>query len=116
MAPPLGPPNDRDEESFTLAFVGHADAASAAAAISYEDAVLPLLADHGAELRYRGRRAGDQDASLPLEVHLIWFPSRGAFEAYLADERRIALLAEHGEVFTSKEVVVLDTIDGDASP
>ena len=72
----------------------------------------------GAAAPRRPRRAGvvprsscaGQDAALPFEVHLLWFPNRAAFDAYLADDRRRALLAEFGEVFTVKQVVELDTI------
>jgi len=94
----------------TIAFVGHAPVDRAAAASAYEDAVLPVLADHGAELLYRGRRADGQDASLPLEVHLIRFPDRSAYDGFLSDPRRQGLLDQHGEVFTSKVVVELDTV------
>ena len=97
-------------DAITLAFVGHADAAQAVAASSYEDAVLPLLTSHGGELLFRGRRRADQDPSLPAEVHLIRFPHRAAYEAYLADPARRALLDEHGEVFTAKTVVELDAV------
>ena len=100
------------EEPVTIAFVGYADPALAAAASAYEDEVLPLLADHGATLSYRGRRADGQDASLPIEVHLIRFPSRAAYDAYLRDDRRAALLERHGEVFTRKVVVELATLVG----
>jgi hypothetical protein len=99
------------DEPVTIAFVGYAEPDRSAAASAYEDDVLPLLTDHGAELRFRGRRADDQDPALPLEVHLIWFPSRASFDAFLADERRLALLEQHGEVFTSKVVVELDAVD-----
>ena len=95
---------------FTLVFVGHADPAHEERAAAYEDAVLPLLADHGAELVYRGRRAAGQDEALPLEVHLIRFPHRPALESYLSDDRRAALLEEFGEVFTAKQVVEMDTV------
>ena len=74
--------------------------------------MLPLLADHGARVVYRGRRIAGQDAALPFEVHLLWFPNRPAFDAYLADDRRVALLARFGEVFTAKQVVELETIVG----
>jgi uncharacterized protein (DUF1330 family) len=100
------------EVPVTIAFVGHAALEQADAATAYEDAVLPLLADHGAELLYRGRRAAGQDPGLPLEVHLIRFPSRSAYDAFLGDDRRRRLLAEHGEVFTSKVVVELETLLG----
>jgi uncharacterized protein (DUF1330 family) len=104
------------DEGFTIAFVGHADAGSASAAVAYEDAVLPLLAEHGAQLLYRGRRRPGQSESLPLEVHLIWFPSRAMFDAYLGDPRREALLEEHGETFNSKVVVELDPVVGPVAP
>ena len=95
---------------FTIAFVGHTTAALAEQAGAYEDAVLPLLAGHGASVVYRGRRVAGQEADLPFEVHLLWFPNRAAFDAYLADERRAELLARYGEVFTQKQVVELETI------
>ena len=102
----------RVEGSITIAFIGHADLALVDAAAAYEDAVLPLLADHGAELLYRGRRTSRQDPQLPAEVHLIRFPDRAAYDAFLADGRRRALLDEHGEVFTNKVVVELDNVVG----
>ena len=98
------------EAAVTIAFVGNAAPERIDAAAAYEDAVLPLLVDHGAELLYRGQRAPGQDESLPAEVHLIRFPSRRAYEAFLADERRLGLRRQHGEVFTSTVVVELDTI------
>ncbi|MEQ1787096.1 MAG: DUF1330 domain-containing protein [Acidimicrobiales bacterium] len=100
------------ESPVTIAFVGHAGEATAAAATAYEDAVLPLLSDHGAELLFRGRRVAGQAESLPLEVHVIRFPSRTAYDAFLDDPHRRALLDAHGEVFTSKVVVELDPVTG----
>jgi hypothetical protein len=99
-------------QSFTIGFVGHTTAALAGRAAEYEDAVLPLLADHGARVVYRGRRAADQDEALPFEVHLLWFPGHDAYDAYLADPRRSELLARFGDVFTSKQAVELDEISG----
>ena len=61
-------------------------------------------------LLHQRPRARDQAGSLPAEVHLIRFPDRDAYAAFLADDRREALLHEHGEVFTSKVVVELDTV------
>jgi uncharacterized protein (DUF1330 family) len=98
------------EAAVTIAFIGHAAPDRIEAAAAYEDAVLPLLGDHGAQLLYRGRRVPGEDAARPAEVHLIRFPHRDAYDAFLADERRLALLQEHGEVFTSKVVVELDTL------
>jgi uncharacterized protein (DUF1330 family) len=100
------------EQPFTLAFVGYTTAELADGAAGYEDAVLPLLADHGARLIYRGRRSDGLDAELPFEVHLLWFPNRTAYDAYFADPRRLALLERFGDVFTSKQSIVVDTIAG----
>ncbi len=96
----------------TIALVGYAEEGRTAAASAYEDAVLPLLDDHGAELVFRGVRAGTEDPALPHEVHVIRFPSRASYDAYLGDERRARLLDEHGEVFTGKVVVELDEVTG----
>ncbi len=93
----------------TIVFMGHAEPAMSAAASAYEDDVLPLLAEHGGELLFRGRRRADQETTLPLEVHVIRFPTRASYDSYLADNRRAALLEQHGEVFTSKVVVEVDS-------
>jgi ribosomal protein S18 acetylase RimI-like enzyme len=53
--------------------------------IAYEDAVLPLLADHGGWLEQR-LRTGDA----ATEVQLITFASRAGYAAYMADPRRAA--------------------------
>lgn len=97
-------------DAFTIAFVGHAGPDMAALAGAFEDAVLALLPDHGAKVMYRGRRAEGQADTLPFEVHLLEFPNQAAFARYLADERRQALLAEYGEVFTLKQAVAMDEI------
>jgi uncharacterized protein (DUF1330 family) len=97
---------------FTLAFVGYVAADAAERASAYEDRVLPLLADHGARLLFRGQRVDGADTSLPHEVHVTWFPHRRALDAYMADERRTALMDEFGEVFTTKHVVEVATVTG----
>ena len=96
--------------AFTMVFVGYADPAWAGRAVAYEDEVLPLLADHGGRLLFRGRRVDGEDPSLPLEVHVTWFSHRAAFDAYLADERRLALVERHGEPFTAKHVVEVEAV------
>lgn len=98
------------EEPILLAFVGHAAPGRADDAAAFEDAVLPLLADHGARVVFRGRRRAGQDPALPFEVHLLWFPDRGAFEGYLADARRTELLERFGDVFAVKQAVEIDTV------
>jgi hypothetical protein len=99
------------DQPFTLVFIGHAEPALAARAAAYEDRVLPLLDDHGARLLFRGRRRED-DPALPFEVHLTWFPHQRAFDAYMADERRLALIDEFGDVFTAKQVLEVETVTG----
>jgi hypothetical protein len=100
------------DDPITIAFIGHAGVDEADAASAYEDDVLPLLAAHGAEVLYRGRRRPGEDPELPLEVHLLRFPSRAAYDAYLVDPARRERLERHGEVFSAKTVVELDTVIG----
>lgn len=78
-------------------------------AAAYEDEVLPLLEDHGARVLYRGR-ADHEDPSLPVEIHLLWFPERQAFKSHLADGRRLAAMERAVEVFTLKQVVEVKAI------
>jgi hypothetical protein len=100
------------EQPFTLAFVGYTTPELADEAAAYEDAVLPLVLEHGGHVVYRGRRAGGQDANTPFEVHLLWFPGPSAFHAYIDDPKRAELLVKFGEVFTSKHVVEIETVSG----
>ena len=51
---------------------------------AYEAAVLPLLAEHGGVLEQRLRAVDDAS-----ETHMIRFPTRADFEAYVADPRRL---------------------------
>ena len=94
----------------TLAFVGYTHPDLSERAVAYEDAVLPLLVEHGAKLLARVRRAPGQDASLPLEIHLIWFPHRRALDAYLGNPRRQTLLESYGDVFRLTQVVEVEQI------
>jgi hypothetical protein len=96
------------DEPFTVGFLGYAPEAGSETAHAYEDAVLPLLEDHGARIVYRGCRAAGEDEGLPLEVQILSFPGPAALAAFLADERRAALRAEYGEVFARTEVVRIE--------
>lgn len=66
----------------------HIDLASADLVLfeRYEAAVLALLPDHGATLERRMRAV---DGS--TETHLLRFPDRAAFDAFIADPRRVAM-------------------------
>ena len=55
---------------------------------AYERAVLALMPDHGGRLEQRLR-----GVDRPVETHLLTFPSREAFDAYLNDPKRTALAA-----------------------
>ena len=91
----------------TIGFSGYTDPQSASKAHEFEDAVLALLPDHGANVVFRGCRAPGQGDHLPLEMHVLWFPDETAFQSYLDDPRRSALLAQFGEVFSTKHAVEL---------
>lgn len=74
--------------------------------------MLALLDDHGAALLHRGRRAAGEDESLPLEGHLIRFPSQKALDGHLADRRGKELMERCGEVFDIGHAVRVDTLAG----
>ncbi len=94
----------------TIAFVGYATGATAERASAFEDAVLPLLEEHGGRVCFRGQRLPGQDEELPLEVHVLWFPSALTLDAYLADPRRQQLLTDYADVFTVKHSVQVETL------
>ena len=56
---------------------------------AYEDRVLELLDDHDATVVFRGRASGDGEA--PTEIQILTFASSDAFDAYMQDERRLAM-------------------------
>ena len=75
---------------------------------AYEDAVLPLVADHGGRIERRLRSRDHAD-----EVHLIWFPTAESFRSYRDDPRRTAfqhLLSESGASIELMELHDVDTI------
>jgi uncharacterized protein (DUF1330 family) len=78
--------------------------------IAYEDRVLPLLADHGGRVIQRARSSGEGND--PLEVHVLSFPDEDAFNAYMRDDRRVALTAQRDEAIARTEVIRVTLIDG----
>ena len=100
----------RSRDGLTIGFVGYATIEQADSASLFEDDVLALLPSHGAHVVYRGRRVAEQGAELPLEFHVLWFPSRAALDGYLADPRRHAVIERFGDVFTQKIAVELDDL------
>jgi len=103
----------RHPVSITLAFVGLVPSDGFDRAAAYEDAVLPLLVEHGGEVVFRGRQVGD-DPTLPAEVQILRVPSDDVLDAYLADDRRARLRAEHGDVFDETTLVRVDPVEGHA--
>jgi uncharacterized protein (DUF1330 family) len=71
--------------------------------VAYEDRVLALVPAHGGTVLQRARSSGD--ASHPLEVQFYRFPSEDALQAYLADDRRVALAAERDRVVSRTEIL-----------
>ena len=90
--------------SITLCVLLWARPGQQAALVAYEDAVLPLLADHGGSVLQRARNTGD-DEDEPHEVHLLAFPSDDALAAYMADDRRAALAATRDAAIAKTEVL-----------
>ena len=58
--------------------------------VAYEDKVLALVPDHGGRVLAHAR-VRDRDEGAPSEVHVLEFPSEAALDAYMRDERRVAL-------------------------
>jgi hypothetical protein len=78
------------------------------ALIAYEDAVLALVAEHGGAVRQRARTDGRDGA--PLEIHVLEFPSQGAFDAFMDDPRRTARADERDRAIERTEVHRVDLV------
>ena len=71
--------------------------------VAYEDRVLALVPAHGGAVIQRARSSGE--TGHPLEVQFYRFPSEAALQAYLADDRRVALAAERDRVVSRTELM-----------
>src|SRR3954447_24221758 len=71
--------------------------------VAYEDRVLALVPAHGGTVLQRARTSGE--SGHPLEVQFYRFPSEAALQAYLADDRRVALAAERDRVVSRTEMM-----------
>jgi uncharacterized protein (DUF1330 family) len=103
-------PTDRDGTGITLGFIGWADQSSAPLARAFEDEVLTVMSQHGAEVLFRGHRSASEPDTLPAEFHVLWFPDQAALNGYLGDPRRAEIISTHGDVFSLKTSVRLDPI------
>ncbi|UFU06451.1 hypothetical protein [Ruania halotolerans] len=75
----------------------------------YEDTVLALVAEHGAQVVQRVRSVPDDrgvpsELEAPTEVQVFTFPGQDALDAYRADPRRAALAAERDRVVARTEL------------
>lgn len=78
------------------------------ALIAYEDRVLELIGDHGAQVLQRARSDGTDGA--PLEVQTLEFPSQEALDGYLADERRVALAGDRDAAVARTDLFPVDLV------
>ena len=78
------------------------------ALISYEDRVLEFAPAHGGRLLQRARTDGSGGA--PLEIQFLEFPSEGALDDYLQDERRTALAGQRDRAICRTEVMRVDLV------
>jgi hypothetical protein len=92
----------------TYVLIADVPADGLAAFQEYENAVLPLLGEHGGRLERRLRSANGR-----REIHLLWFPHPQALDAYRADPRRERLtpLMETSRAHTEL-LAVVDVADG----
>lgn len=70
----------------------------------YEDAVLPLLADHRGVLIAR-ERVARSSAEDPIEVQIIELADQDAFDSYMRDPRRIALEDKRTEAIERTQIL-----------
>ena len=94
----------------TFVVVARIPAGGVASFQRYEDAVLPLLAEHGGRLERRLRGAVGE-----VEVHVVSFASADGFAAYRADprrERHAQLLAASGAQVEVLEVEDVEDVEG----
>jgi uncharacterized protein (DUF1330 family) len=76
--------------------------------IAYEDKVLDLVSGHGGRVVQRARGSGTDGQ--PLEIQLLEFPSAGALDGYLTDERRTALAARRDQVVARTDVIEVELV------
>lgn len=87
----------------TLALIARIPAEGVEAFRAYEDAVLPLLRDHGGTLQRRLCSAPGT-----TEIHLVLFPSREHFAGFRADPRRASYAALLEASGATTELIEMD--------
>lgn len=69
---------------------------------AYEDRVLAWVPEHGGDVVHRA--VADGREGRPDEIQFFGFPNQAALEAFLADERRLALTAERDAAIARTEL------------
>lgn len=74
----------------------------------YERKVSRIMARYGGviERAIRTSRASDAESDEPFEVHVLKFPSRQLYDAYLDDAERRSLRGERAGIITKTDILV----------
>ena len=74
---------------------------------AYESKVSRIMARYGGIIERTIRPSAAPEASgEPFEVHLLKFPSRELYDAYLADAERRSLSGERAAIITNSDVLI----------
>jgi antibiotic biosynthesis monooxygenase (ABM) superfamily enzyme len=75
---------------------------------AYETKVARIMARYGGvvERTIRTARAPDDGSDEPFEVHVLKFPSRELYDAYLNDAERRSLSEERAGIITNSDALV----------
>lgn len=99
------------DPGITLCAILRVPASGVALFQAYEDAVLPLLSRHGGALQRRLRTADGT-----AEVHVLWFPSAAALDAFRADPERAAQVGLLERSGATAEVLAVTDVPATGSP
>jgi antibiotic biosynthesis monooxygenase (ABM) superfamily enzyme len=75
---------------------------------AYERKVVRIMSCYGGviERAIRTTRTPDGGSDEPFEIHLLKFPSRDRYDAYLNDAERRSLSGERTGIITNSDIVV----------
>jgi antibiotic biosynthesis monooxygenase (ABM) superfamily enzyme len=75
---------------------------------AYESKVSRIMARYGGviECAIRTSKAPDGGSDQPFEIHVLRFPSRDRYDAYLDDAERRALSGERARIITNSDSLV----------
>jgi uncharacterized protein (DUF1330 family) len=75
---------------------------------AYESKVARIMARYGGviERAIRTSKASEEGSDEPFEVHVLKFPSRELYDAYLNDAERRSLSGERAGIITNSDILV----------